>query len=104
MRSIDLVSLPTQLEAKGHAWEPCGVSGELPGMRGGHGRDVLTSRIRHPWHLAAADVLVDVAELVGLGVDVCSSSGRRVGRSLTSLEAGRAGKTSVRHMHSACFQ
>ena len=73
-------------------------------MRSGCGRDVLTSRTRHPWHLAVVDVLVDIAELVGLGVDVCSSSGRRVVGSLTSLKDGRAGKTSVRHMHSACFQ
>ena len=104
MRSIDLVSLPTQLEAEGHDWEPCGVSGELPVMRGGHGRDALTGRIRHPWHLAVVDVLVDVAEHAGFGIDVCSSSGWRVVGSLTSLEAGRSDKTAVRHMHSACFQ
>lgn len=80
------------------------MSGELPVLRGGYGWDVLTSRTRHPWNLAVVDMLVDVAELVGLGVDVCSSSGRRVVGSLTSLKDGRAGKTSVRHMHSACFQ
>ena len=82
----------------------CGVSGELPVLRGGYGRDVLTSRTRYSWHLAVVDVLLDIAELVGLEVDVCSRSDWRVVGSLTSLEAGRSGKTSVRHMHSASFQ
>ena len=63
------------------------MSGEQLVLRGGYSRDVLTSPTRHPWHLAVVDVLVDVTKLVGLRVDVCSSSGQRVVGSLTSLAA-----------------